>query len=66
MNIAFSTHGEKINACRILLGHPERNRQMKKQRHRWMDNINIDLREIGWGGMDRLIWLKIGTSGRLL
>jgi hypothetical protein len=27
------------------------------------DNIKIDLREIGWDGMD---WLRIGTSGRLL
>jgi hypothetical protein len=26
-----------------------------------MDNIKMDLREIGWGGMDwRLIWLRIG------
>jgi hypothetical protein len=28
------------------------------------DNIiKIDLREIGWGGMDWMIWLRIGTSG---
>jgi hypothetical protein len=31
-----------------------------------MDNTGMDLREIGWGGMIGLIWLKIGTSGGLL
>jgi hypothetical protein len=31
-----------------------------------MDNIKMDLREIGWGGMDRMIWPRIGTSGGLL
>jgi hypothetical protein len=30
---------------------------------RWEDNIKIDLRDIGWTGF---IWLRIGTSGKLL
>jgi hypothetical protein len=30
--------------------HEERDHQ--EPRHRWVDNIKIDLREIGWGGMD--------------
>jgi hypothetical protein len=28
-----------------------------------VDNINMDLREVGWDGMAGSIWLRIGTSG---
>jgi hypothetical protein len=33
-----------------------------------VDNVKMDLSEIGWGGMDWLgsIWLRIGTSGGFL
>jgi hypothetical protein len=43
--------GEKRNAYRILVGKPEGKRPLGRPRHMWMDNIKIDLREIG-GGMD--------------
>jgi hypothetical protein len=43
--------GEKRNAYRIL-GMPEGKRQVGRPRHWWVDNIKIDLREIGWDGMD--------------
>jgi hypothetical protein len=43
---------EKRNAYRILVGKPEG----KKPRYRWMDNIKVDLREIGWDGMD---WIDL-------
>jgi hypothetical protein len=33
-------------------GKPEGNRSLGRQRRRWVDNIKMDLREIGWGGMD--------------
>jgi hypothetical protein len=56
--------GETRNAYRILLGKPERKRPLgRRPRRRWVDNIKIDLREMGWTG---LIWLRIGTSGGLL
>jgi hypothetical protein len=42
--------GEKRNACRILMGKPERRRP--RPRCRWVDNIKMDLREIGWDDMD--------------
>jgi hypothetical protein len=34
-----------------------------RPRRRWVDNIKMDLREIGWDGMEwiGLIWLRIGT-----
>jgi hypothetical protein len=38
-------NGEKMNAHRILVGKPEGKRPLGRPRHRWMDNIKIDLRE---------------------
>jgi hypothetical protein len=56
---------EKRNACRILVGKPEEKRPLGRPRRRWVDNNKMDLRDVGWGGMD-WIWLRIGTSGGLL
>jgi hypothetical protein len=42
---------EKRNAYRILVGKPEGKRPLGRPRHRWEDNIGMDL-EIGWGNMD--------------
>jgi hypothetical protein len=39
--------GEKRNACRILLGKPEGKRPLGRPTRRWVDNIKMDLREIG-------------------
>jgi hypothetical protein len=55
--------GEKRNAYRILVGKPEGKRPLGRLRHRWVDNIKMDLREIGLDGMD---WLRRGTGGGLL
>jgi hypothetical protein len=52
MGRACSTNGEKRNAYRILLGMSEGKRPLGRPRCRWVDNINIDLRETGWDGMD--------------
>jgi hypothetical protein len=56
MGRACSTNGEKRNAYRILMGKPEVKRPLGRQRRRWVDNIKMDLREIGWGGMD---WIDL-------
>jgi hypothetical protein len=40
--------GEKRNACRILVGKPEGKRPLGRSSRRWVDNIKINLREIGW------------------
>jgi hypothetical protein len=58
--------GAKRNAYRILVGKPEGKRPLGRPRRSCMDNIKIDLREIGWDNMDGLIWLRIGTGGGLL
>jgi hypothetical protein len=49
---ACSTHGEKRNAYRNLVGKPEGKRPLGRPRRRWVDNIKIDIRETRWGDMD--------------
>jgi hypothetical protein len=44
--------GEKRNEYRIIVREPEGKRPLGRQRHRWVDNIKIYRRKIGWGGMD--------------
>jgi hypothetical protein len=60
MGRACSTNGRKRNAYMILVGKPEGKRPLGRPRRRWVDNIKIDLREIGWDGMD---WIDL-TQGR--
>jgi hypothetical protein len=52
MGRACSTNGEKRNAYRILVGRPERKRPLGSPIRTSVDNIKMDLREIGWDGMD--------------
>jgi hypothetical protein len=66
MGRACSTHGEKRNPYRILVGKPEGKRPLGRPRRRWVNNIKIDLREIGRGVWTGSIWLRIGTIGGLL
>jgi hypothetical protein len=56
---ACSTNGETRNAYRILVGKPEGKRPLGRPRRRWVDNIKMDLREIGWNGMD---WIKLAQD----
>jgi hypothetical protein len=44
--------GEKRNACRISVGEPEGKKPLGRPRRRWENNIKMELRELGWGGMD--------------
>jgi hypothetical protein len=44
--------GKQRNTYRIQVGNPEGKRPLGRPRRRWVDNIEMDLREIGWGGMD--------------
>jgi hypothetical protein len=53
MGMAYSTNGAKRNACRILMGELEGKRSLGRPRRRWVNNIIMNLREIGWDGMDR-------------
>jgi hypothetical protein len=52
MGGACSTNGGKKNVYGILVGKPEGKRPLGRPRRRWVDNIKMDLREIGWDGVD--------------
>jgi hypothetical protein len=42
-----------------LVGKPEGKRPLGRARRRWVNNIKMDLREIGWGGMD---WIDLAQD----
>jgi hypothetical protein len=51
--------GEKNNAYKILVGKPEGKSPLGRPRRKWVDDIQIDLREIGWDGMD---WINLAQD----
>jgi hypothetical protein len=51
--------GEKRGVRRVLVGKPEEKRTLERPRHRWEDNIKMDLREVGCGTMD---WIEVGQE----
>jgi hypothetical protein len=55
--------GEDIGMHSMLVGKPEGKRPLGRPRHRWEDNIKIDLREVGGGLGTGWSWLRIGTGG---
>jgi hypothetical protein len=56
--------GERRGAYRVLVGKPEGKRPLGRPMHRWEDNINMNLREVGWkGGMDWIDLAHTGTGG---
>jgi hypothetical protein len=44
--------GEERGVYRVLVGKPEGKRPLERPRHRWEDNIRMDLQDVGCGGMD--------------
>jgi hypothetical protein len=51
--------GEKRNAYRLLVGKPEGKKQLGRPRRRWVDNIWVDLGEMGWGDVD---WIGLAQD----
>jgi hypothetical protein len=51
--------GEKRNMYRLLVGNPEGKRPLGRPRLRWVDNIRIDLGEVGWGDVD---WIGLAQG----
>jgi hypothetical protein len=51
--------GEKRNAYTVLVGKPEGKRPLGRPRRMYVDNIKMDLRGIGWGGMD---WIDLAQD----
>jgi hypothetical protein len=50
---------EKRNAYRLLVGKPEGRRPLGRPKRRWLDNIEMDLVEVGWGDMD---WIGLAQD----
>jgi hypothetical protein len=61
MGGACSTN-EGEEECRILVGKPEGKRPLGRPRRRWVNNIKMDLRQIGWDGVD---WIDRTSRGIL-
>jgi hypothetical protein len=51
--------GKKRNANRLLVGKPEGKRPQGRPRHRWVDNIRMNLGEVGWGDVD---WIGLAQD----
>ena len=56
--------GDRRGVYRVLVITPEGKRPFRRPRHRWEDNIKMDLLEVGCGGVwTGSNWLRIGTGG---
>jgi hypothetical protein len=51
--------GEKRNAYRLLVGKPEGKTPLGRPRRRWVDNIRMDLGEVGWGDVN---WIGLAQD----
>ena len=51
--------GEERGAYRVLVGKPEGMRPLVRPRRRWVDNIMMDLQEVGCGYMD---WIGLAQD----
>jgi hypothetical protein len=51
--------GEKRNAYMLLVGKSEGKRPLGRPRRRWVNNIRMDLLEVGWGNVD---WIGLAQD----
>jgi hypothetical protein len=68
--IRWAGHGARIGegrgVYRVLVGRPERKRPLGRPRHRWEDNIKVDLMEIEIDGENWIQLAQVGSSGGLV
>jgi hypothetical protein len=50
---------DKRNAYKLLVGKLEGKRPLGRPRRRWMDNIRMDLGEVGWGHVE---WIGLAKD----
>jgi hypothetical protein len=58
--------GRRRGVYRVWVGKPERKRTLERPRRRWEDNIKMDLKEVGCGGMDWIDLVQDTDSWRAL
>jgi hypothetical protein len=51
--------GKKWNACRLLVGKAEGKRQPGRLKRRWVDNIRMDVEQVGWGNVN---WIDLAQD----
>jgi hypothetical protein len=51
--------GEKRNAYKLLVEKPEGKRPLGRRRRGWVDNIRMDLGEVGWSDVD---WIGLAKD----
>jgi len=51
--------GEGRGVYRVLVGKPEGRRHLGRRRHKWEDNIRLDIREVGCGYVD---WMELAQD----
>jgi hypothetical protein len=59
MSRVISMRGDEKNAYRTFVGKLEGNRPLGKPRHRQVDSIKLDLREMECGGM---VWIDLAQG----
>ena len=52
-------HVGKRGLYRVLVGKPEEERSLRRPRHRWEDNIKMDLQEVGCGSLE---WIELAED----
>ena len=55
-----SAYGERRGVYSVLMKEPEGKRPLGRPRHKWEDNIKVDIKEVGCGGMD---WIELAGGG---
>jgi hypothetical protein len=63
MSGTCSTNGERRNVYRLLVGKPEGRRPLGRPRRRRLDNIRMDLVEVGWSDVD---WIGLALVNSVL
>jgi len=58
-----SSYGGEENAKRILVRKPEGKRPLGRPRHKWVENIKMNLQDVRRGGMDWIELRRIWTGG---
>jgi hypothetical protein len=58
--------GEKRDTYRLLVGKPDGKRPLRRPRRRRVDNIRMDLGEVGWGDVDCIRLAKERNRWRAL
>jgi hypothetical protein len=59
MGRTCNTNEEKRNVYRKFVGKLEGKRPLGRPRRRWVDNVKMDVRAIGWDGMD---WIDLAQG----